>query len=159
MVCGTSASTRPRGRICGRRSDPGRRAQSSRCWSAAPGTDAPTGAPRREFGNATARRSLPRQSSAATPTSRCIRAEAERRTDSRSAPSLGLCLHDPRLMEPDDDARPRWPYYAAIVLFVAVLAFAVLGLVRSSTLAGVATRKEVVVPNPTPTPSLTLQSG
>jgi hypothetical protein len=62
-------------------------------------------------------------------------------------------------MDPPDDARPRWPYYAAIVLFVAVLAFAVLGLVRSSTLAGAAPRKEVAVPSPTPTPRLTLASG
>ena len=62
-------------------------------------------------------------------------------------------------MERGDDARPRWPYYAAIVLFIAGLAFAVLGLVRSSTLAGAATRKEVAVPHPTPTPRLTLASG
>src|SRR4029434_11194442 len=113
----------------------------------------------RDVATAPARRRLPRQSSAATPTSRCIRAEAERRTDSRSAPSLGLCLHDPRLMEPDDDARPRWPYYAAIVLFVAVLGFAVLGLVRSSTRARAAVLDEVAVRNPTPTPRLTLASG
>jgi hypothetical protein len=39
--------------------------------------------------------------------------------------------------------RAGWPYYAAIALFVAVLAFAVLGLVRSSTLAGAPDRSIV----------------
>ena len=32
--------------------------------------------------------------------------------------------------------RPGWAYYAALVLFFAILAFAVLGLVRSSSQAG-----------------------
>ncbi|HMA17815.1 MAG TPA: hypothetical protein VKS03_05190 [Thermoanaerobaculia bacterium] len=32
-----------------------------------------------------------------------------------------------------------WGYYAAIILFIAVLAFAVLGLVRSSSFAGAST--------------------
>ncbi|HEV8610725.1 MAG TPA: hypothetical protein VGS98_11755 [Thermoanaerobaculia bacterium] len=38
-----------------------------------------------------------------------------------------------------DPERPGWAYYAAIVLFVAVLGFAVLGLVRSSSRAAAAT--------------------
>lgn len=40
-----------------------------------------------------------------------------------------------------DPERASWAYYAAIVLFVAVLAFAVLGLVRSSSLAGASTAR------------------
>lgn len=44
-------------------------------------------------------------------------------------------------MDPREDRRPGWPYYAAIVLFIGVLGFAVLGLVRSSTLAGAASQR------------------
>jgi hypothetical protein len=40
-----------------------------------------------------------------------------------------------------DPERASWAYYAAIILFVAVLAFAVLGLVRSSSLAGASTAR------------------
>ena len=51
-------------------------------------------------------------------------------------------MHELSVMQPRDDRRPGWPYYAAIVLFIGVLGFAVLGLVRSSTLAGASTQKE-----------------
>jgi hypothetical protein len=37
--------------------------------------------------------------------------------------------------------RPGWAYYAAVALFVAVLAFAILGLVRSSSIGRVASRE------------------
>ncbi|MEO8348881.1 MAG: hypothetical protein ABI610_08215 [Acidobacteriota bacterium] len=35
-----------------------------------------------------------------------------------------------------DDGRPGWAYYGAIALFVGILGFAVLGLLRSSSLVG-----------------------
>jgi hypothetical protein len=49
-------------------------------------------------------------------------------------------------------ARPRWGYYAALVLFVAILAFAVLGLVRSSSRAGAAGRPSSTTPSPSAIP-------
>jgi hypothetical protein len=42
-------------------------------------------------------------------------------------------------MTPEPE-RPGWAYYAAVVIFVGVLAFAVLGLVRSSSRAGASGR-------------------
>jgi len=45
--------------------------------------------------------------------------------------------------------RPAWTYYAAIVLFVAVLGFAVLGLVRSTSRAGAATGRPPKPPTAT----------
>jgi hypothetical protein len=45
--------------------------------------------------------------------------------------------------------RPGWPYYAAVALFVAILAFAVLGLVRSSSIGKAATREREATPGPT----------
>lgn len=36
------------------------------------------------------------------------------------------------------DERPGWAYYGAIALFVGILGFAVLGLIRSSSLVGAA---------------------
>jgi len=53
--------------------------------------------------------------------------------------------------------RPPWAYYAAIVLFVAVVGFAVLGLVRSTSRAGAATgRPPSPSPATTPTAPVTL---
>lgn len=51
---------------------------------------------------------------------------------------------------PDPDA-PRAGYYLAIALFLAILAFAVLGLVRASSLAAPATRASAGTPRPLPT--------
>lgn len=48
--------------------------------------------------------------------------------------------------------RPGWGYYAAIVLFIGVLAFAVLGLVRSTSLAGASSARGGASTAPTPTP-------
>jgi hypothetical protein len=48
--------------------------------------------------------------------------------------------------------RPGWGYYAAIVLFVGVLAFAVLGLVRSTSFAGASNARRGSPAAPTPTP-------
>lgn len=47
--------------------------------------------------------------------------------------------------------RPGWPYYAAVALFVAVLAFAVLGLVRSSSIGSASMREGETTPGPTTT--------
>jgi hypothetical protein len=57
------------------------------------------------------------------------------------------------------DPEPRrvgWTYYAAVVLFLAVLAFAVLGLVRSSSLAGAAQdrKPDASTPSASPTPTV-----
>lgn len=58
-------------------------------------------------------------------------------------------------MEDRENASPGWAYYAAVVLFVGVLAFAILGLVRSSSLAGASTRGRSgsARPSVTPTPA------
>ena len=50
------------------------------------------------------------------------------------------------------DERPGWAYYGAIALFVGILAFAVLGLVRSSSLAGPAAGSAAIRTSPTKTP-------
>lgn len=49
-------------------------------------------------------------------------------------------------LEPE---RPGWAYYAAVVIFVAVLAFAVLGLVRSSSRATASGRQTPLPTTPT----------
>lgn len=46
-----------------------------------------------------------------------------------------------------------WTYYAALVLFVGVLAFAILGLVRSSSLFGASTRGRSGSPRSSVTPT------
>lgn len=51
-------------------------------------------------------------------------------------------------MTPEPE-RPGWAYYAAVVIFVAVLAFAVLGLVRSSSRAGASGRPAPPAATPT----------
>ena len=51
---------------------------------------------------------------------------------------------------PDSDP-PRAGYYLAVALFVAILAFAVLGLVRSSSLVGQASHGPGKTPLPAPT--------
>ncbi|HEY6066672.1 MAG TPA: hypothetical protein VIY96_10965 [Thermoanaerobaculia bacterium] len=55
-------------------------------------------------------------------------------------------------MTEENDQKPGWPYYAAIVLFVAVLGFAVLGLVRSTSRVGAASDRPRA-PRPATTPS------
>jgi hypothetical protein len=64
-------------------------------------------------------------------------------------------LHFAKLMENRENASPGWAYYAAVVLFVGVLAFAILGLVRSSSLAGASTRSRSGAPRSSamPTPA------
>jgi hypothetical protein len=64
-------------------------------------------------------------------------------------------LHFAKLMENRESASPGWAYYAAVVLFVGVLAFAILGLVRSSSLAGASTRRRSGSPRSSvmPTPA------
>jgi hypothetical protein len=51
-------------------------------------------------------------------------------------------------MTPEPE-RPGWAYYAAVVIFVAVLAFAVLGLVRSSSRAAASGRQTPLSTTPT----------
>jgi hypothetical protein len=50
-----------------------------------------------------------------------------------------------------DPGPPRAGYYLAVALFVAILAFAVVGLVRSSSLVGQASRDPGKAPLPAPT--------
>jgi hypothetical protein len=50
-----------------------------------------------------------------------------------------------------DSGRSRSGYYLAVALFVAILAFAVLGLVRSSSLVGQASHDPGKTPLPAPT--------
>ena len=54
-------------------------------------------------------------------------------------------------MSGSDPDPPRAGYYLAVALFVAILAFAVLGLVRSSSLVGQASHDPGKTPLPTPT--------
>jgi hypothetical protein len=60
-------------------------------------------------------------------------------------------------MTPEPE-RPGWAYYAAVVIFVAVLAFAVLGLVRSSSRAG-ASGRPTPLPTTPPDPAIRLATG
>ncbi|HVE65826.1 MAG TPA: hypothetical protein VNC59_04535 [Thermoanaerobaculia bacterium] len=48
------------------------------------------------------------------------------------------------------DDKPRWAYYGAIAVFLGILAFAVLGILRSSSLVG-STSALPRAPAPTPT--------
>lgn len=58
-----------------------------------------------------------------------------------------------------EPGRPGWAYYAAVAIFVAILGFAVLGLVRSSSLAGASTQNRSGGANVTPTPAGILLTG
>jgi hypothetical protein len=56
--------------------------------------------------------------------------------------------------------RPGWGYYAAIVAFVGVLAFAILGLVRSTSAGGSSSRRSGASESAvTPTPGISLATG
>jgi len=57
-------------------------------------------------------------------------------------------------MPGSDSGPPRAGYYLAIALFLAILALAVLGLVRASSLAGPASGDPKRTPRPTPTPAV-----
>lgn len=58
-----------------------------------------------------------------------------------------------------EPGRPGWAYYAAVAVFLAILAFAVLGLVRSSSLAGASTRDRSGGATVTRTPAGILLTG
>ncbi len=51
------------------------------------------------------------------------------------------------------DDRPGWAYYGAIALFVGILAFAVLGLVRSSSPGGARRASSPLAPTKGPDPA------
>jgi hypothetical protein len=76
----------------------------------------------------------------------------------REVGSVDFGLHDARRLMTLEPERPGWAYYAAVVIFVAVLAFAVLGLVRSSSRAGAAGRT-APLPTPATTPAIRLATG
>jgi len=54
-------------------------------------------------------------------------------------------------MSGSDPGPPRAAYYTAVALFLAILAFAVLGLVRSTSLAGAGSREAERAPRPAAT--------
>jgi hypothetical protein len=55
-------------------------------------------------------------------------------------------------MPSEEGERPGWAYYGAIALFVGILGFAVLGLVRSSSLVGSPAGSASREPSPTKAP-------
>ena len=65
------------------------------------------------------------------------------------------------MMVSRDPERPGWGYYAAIALFVGVLAFAILGLVRSTSSAGASDARRGGPSDSavTPTPGVALATG
>jgi hypothetical protein len=65
-------------------------------------------------------------------------------------------LHDARVMIDPEPRRVGWTYYAAVVVFLGVLAFAVLGLVRSSSLAGAAQDRKPDASTSTASPTRTV---
>lgn len=54
-------------------------------------------------------------------------------------------------MSGSDRGPSRTAYYTAVALFLAILGFAVLGLVRSTSLAGAGSREAERAPGPAPT--------
>ena len=86
------------------------------------------------------------------------RGEATRSEDLGSDTRSGRTFASPGVMAREPE-RPGWGYYAAVAVFLAILAFAVLGLVRSSSLAGASTRDRSGGPTVTPRPAGLLLTG
>lgn len=55
--------------------------------------------------------------------------------------------------------RSGWLYYGAIAVFLGILAFAILGLVRSSSVRGATTRGSAPEPTKTPAAASVLSAG
>ncbi len=59
----------------------------------------------------------------------------------------------------EGDDRPGWAYYGAMALFVGILGFAILGLVRSSSPGGAGSVSSRLAPTKGPDPGSVLAAG